>query len=109
MNNAATMLSMMYTANCANKVAEMVSEREKKVDYSASELAYKRGYEKGFADGDTYHQGMWDMFESITSACFGKQYYFRDDSGMVYSRLSHKYFPSAEGAYTEFHDYLQGE
>ena len=35
-------------------------------------------------------RGEWDMFELITSAWYGKQYYFKEDNGMVYSRKSHK-------------------
>lgn len=33
-------------------------------------------------------KGEWDMFELITSAWYGKQCYFLEDNGMVYSRLS---------------------
>lgn len=32
----------------------------------------------------------WDLFETITSAWHGKQYYFLEDDGRVYSRQSHK-------------------
>lgn len=39
---------------------------------------------------DSYRQGEWDMFELITSAWYGKQYYFKEDNGMAYSRKSHK-------------------
>lgn len=35
-------------------------------------------------------QGEWDMFELITSAWYGKQYYFKEENGMAYSRKSHK-------------------
>ena len=28
---------------------------------------------------------------------------------MINSRLSHKYLPSVDGAYREFHDYLRGD
>ena len=37
-----------------------------------------------------YECGEWDMFELITSAWYGKQYYFLNDDLTVYSRLSHK-------------------
>ena len=39
---------------------------------------------------DSYRQGEWDMFELITSAWYGKQYYFKEDNGMAYSRKSNK-------------------
>lgn len=35
-------------------------------------------------------QGEWDMFELITTAWYGKQYYFKEENGMAYSRKSHK-------------------
>ena len=35
--------------------------------------------------------GEWDMFELITSTWYGKQCYFMEDSGIVYSRVSHEY------------------
>ena len=37
-----------------------------------------------------YEQGEWDMFSLITSVEYGKQYYFHEKNGMVYSRKSHK-------------------
>lgn len=40
----------------------------------------------------SYAKGRWDMFNSVTSAWHGKQYYFLedDDFKMVYSRKSGK-------------------
>ena len=44
-------------------------------------LAFDRGqYDKGHADGE------WELFELITSVYFGKQYYFVEPTGLVYSR-----------------------
>lgn len=48
-----------------------------------------------------YEQGEWDMFQLITSAWYGKQCYFQEDNGIVYSRLSNKYL-TVDQAYTEF-------
>ena len=31
----------------------------------------------------------WEMFSLITSVWYGKQYYFMQDNGLVYSRKSH--------------------
>lgn len=52
-------------------------------------------------DRSQYEKGEWDMFETITSAYNGKQYYFLQDDGSVYSRESGKYLTKAE-AYDEF-------
>lgn len=51
-------------------------------------------------------EGEWDMFSLITSVYFGKEYYFLEESGVVYSRLSHEH-KSREGAIQEFLDYLE--
>ena len=45
--------------------------------------------------------GEWDMFELITSVYFGKQYYFAEDNGLVYSRETHKHM-TKEDAISEF-------
>ena len=47
--------------------------------------------------------GKWEMFELITSVYHGKQYYFLQENGTVYSRDSCKYI-SKEDAYKEFFD-----
>ncbi len=50
-----------------------------------------------------YRRGEWDMFEQVTSVWYGKQYYFLESHGMVYSRASHKSMPMRE-AVQEFFD-----
>lgn len=40
---------------------------------------------------DEYERGRWDLFEQLTSIEYGKQCYFRQDNGTVYSRRSCKY------------------
>ena len=45
--------------------------------------------------------GEWDMFELITSAWYGKQCYFLEKNGIVYSRVSCKYM-SVDEAIKEF-------
>lgn len=44
-----------------------------------------------------HERGQYEMFELITSAYYGKQYYFLQDNGMVYSRRCGKEitFPEA--------------
>lgn len=59
-------------------------------------LVFDRGqYDKGYADGE------WELFTLITSAYYGKQYYFLQDDGLVYSRASKKYM-TEDAAITEF-------
>ena len=50
-----------------------------------------------------YERGEWDMFQLITSAWHGKQYYFMENEadGIVYSRESGNYM-KREKAYEEF-------
>ena len=36
-------------------------------------------------------RGQWEMFTLLSSAFWGKQYYFMQDNGIVYSRDSGKY------------------
>lgn len=43
-----------------------------------------------------YEDGEWDMFELISTAYHGKQYYFLQDNEMVYSRASGKYMTFSE-------------
>lgn len=50
-------------------------------------------------------EGEWDMFNLITSVYFGKQYYFLEDDGIVYSRQSHKHM-KREKAIQEFLDII---
>jgi hypothetical protein len=45
----------------------------------------------------------WNMFELITSVYYGKQYYFLQDDGLVYSRKSHKCM-TEDAAIDEFLD-----
>lgn len=50
-------------------------------------------------------EGEWDMFNLITSTYFGKQYYFLEDDGIVYSRQSCKHM-TREKAIKEFLDII---
>ena len=49
-------------------------------------------YKDGFKDGQ------WDVFKLITSTYFGKQYYFIESDGRIYSRYSQKYMSFDEAA-----------
>lgn len=56
-------------------------------------------------NADEYNKGQWDMFELITNAYFGKQYYFPQDDGTIYSRYSGTYITKEE-AVKQFLDEL---
>lgn len=46
-------------------------------------------------------RGQWEMFVLLSSAFWGKQYYFMQDNGLVYSRESGKYM-TFDDAVVEF-------
>ena len=48
----------------------------------------------------------YEMFELISGVYFGKQYYFEQNNGIVYSRLSHSYM-TKDDALKEFLDEIQ--
>lgn len=58
-----------------------------------------------YINADEYNKGQWDMFELITNAYFGKQYYFLQDDGTIYSRYSGTYITKEE-AVKQFLDEL---
>ena len=61
---------------------------------------------RGFKDKS--FDAKWEIFELITSAYFGKQYYFLESDGRVYSRYKHKYMSFAD-AVVEFCLFLSSE
>lgn len=48
-----------------------------------------------------YQQGRWDMFETFSTIEYGKQCYFLQDNGIVYSRRTGKHM-SFDDAINEF-------
>ena len=46
-------------------------------------------------------RGQWEMFVLLSSTFLGKQYYFMQDNGLVYSRESGKYM-TFDDAVVEF-------
>ena len=48
----------------------------------------------------------YEMFELISGVYFGKQYYFKDNNDMVYSRFSNSYM-TKDDALNEFLDEIQ--
>ena len=53
-------------------------------------------------DNSIFEAGRWDMFKLISSTYLGKEYYFEQPDGTVYSRLSGVHFSSKEKAINEF-------
>ena len=78
-----------------NAVIKAVQKCNIKVD--KNELLKALAY-----DRKQYQKGEWDMFRLITSAWHGKDFYFLQDNGTVYSRQSCTYLPNKEEAYKEF-------
>lgn len=62
-------------------------------------------YRVGYADGK---EREWDLFDLITSVYHGKQYYFRQNDGQVYSRDSEMYLSFGQ-AIDEFCGRLNNE
>ena len=54
-------------------------------------------------DDNAYERGRFDALDAISSVYYGKQYYFREDNGLIYSRDSCKYLTLEEAIY-EFAD-----
>lgn len=59
-------------------------------------------------DRSQYEKGEWDMFELISSIWYGKQCYFLQDDGKVYSRQTGEVKNKRE-AYDEFLNYLMND
>ena len=63
------------------------------------EAAYEEGHKSG----------RWTMFDLISSVYYGKNCYFIQDDGTVYSRISSSYLANMGRAVSEFLDYMEGE
>lgn len=57
-------------------------------------------YEEG------YKSGRWTMFNLISSVYYGKECYFIQDDGTIYSRISSSYLANIARAVSEFLDYI---
>lgn len=64
-------------------------------------------YEEADALRKAHDNGEWEMFCLITSVEYGKECYFEQDNGVVYSRRTHKYLKDREEAYKEFLDEIK--
>lgn len=56
---------------------------------------------------DNFERGQYSALQWISSVYHGKQYYFLQDNGTIYSRDSGKYLPSTESAIEEFVERLR--
>lgn len=73
-----------------------------RVNVDENELIKALDYDRG-----QYQQGEWDMFELISSAWYGKQVYFLENSGLVYSGVTRKTMQQNE-AIDEFLERIGG-
>lgn len=56
-----------------------------------------------------YKQGYFDALAEISSVWYGKQCYFTEPNGAVYSRISCKTLPDIDAAMEEFLNYIDRE
>ena len=68
-------------ANCVIAYDPCFSCAEKKCEICELDMHRKRVFQQS--------EGEWEMFSLITSTYYGKQYYFLNKDGSVYSRASH--------------------
>lgn len=72
--------------------------------YLIADALYNEGYRKQVGNANSATTtGEWEMFSLITSTYYGKQYYFLNEDGSVYSRASHSNM-SRDEAINEFLD-----
>lgn len=76
---------------CSKVAWEIADGREKKMGVPI----------RGRGMNEEITESAWEMFELITSVYFGKQYYFVEDNGLVYSRETHKHM-TKDDAINEF-------
>ena len=57
-------------------------------------------------DTASYKFGQWTMFRLISSVYYGKECYFKQDNGVIYSRISSSYLANIDEAVNEFLDYI---
>ena len=60
-------------------------------------------------DVASYAFGRWTMFKLISSRYYGKECYFMQYDGVVYSRISSSYLANMNEAVKEFLGYMGGE
>lgn len=56
-----------------------------------------------------YKQGYFDALAEIASVWYGRQCYFAEPNGTIYSRISYKALANADEAMQEFLDYISEE
>ena len=54
---------------------------------------------------DGYEAGRKEMFFLLTSAAYGKQCYFEEENGVIYSRVTGRYLKNLDEAIEEWIDY----
>lgn len=89
----------------ANDMENAVMKVALKVNVTADRLELLRALEY---DREQYEAGEWDMFNLITSAQYGKQCYFLETGGRVYSRYSGQTLESVDEAVREWLSQWEG-
>lgn len=59
-------------------------------------------------EAEPVRHGKWEVFDDLSSAYYGKQMYFTQPDGTIYSRLSHGYM-TFEEALSEFREAIAKE
>lgn len=97
-------ISVEFSDEIVNRINEGVVRVVCKnhVNVDENELIKALDYDRG-----QYQKGMWDMFEIISSVWYGKQMYFLETSGLVYSRVTSKTMQQNE-AIDEFLERIEG-
>ena len=94
-------LSVKMESDMENAVMKMAL----KVNATADKFELLRALEY---DRGQYEAGEWDMFNLITSAQYGKQCYFLETGGRVYSRYSCQTLESVDEAVREWLSQWEG-
>ena len=89
----------------SNDMENAVMKATLKVNVTADRLELLRALEY---DRGQYEAGEWDMFNLITSAQYGKQCYFLETGGRVYSRYSGQTLESVDEAVREWLSQWEG-
>lgn len=100
-------MQTQFEKNCMRAVQSYGFDVDKNELVKA--LEYDRGqYDKGYADGfkeatEKNHEELWSVFETISSAHYGKQLYSEEYDGSVYCRDTAEYM-SFDEAVSDFCD-----
>lgn len=96
----------LHNGTYANLLDRLVASAQEDADsaytegYTAAESKYRKMWDEMQAT-QPVQEDKWDLFEMISSVWYGKQCYFEQNDGTVYSRLTGRYY-TFEDAVKEF-------